>query len=74
MDREGLSMDFRSYFNAEAQRRKDAQSCFDRINRIYRIENDDNPNNPANPVEKVYTLEKSLRSSAPLRLCVKIPL
>ena len=33
-------------FNAEAQRRGDSQSCFDRINKIDRIGDDGNPDNP----------------------------
>ena len=39
-------------FNAEAQRRGDSQSCFDRINKIDRIGDDGNPDNPVNPVKK----------------------
>ena len=63
-----------SDFNAEAQSRRDSQSCFDRINMIDRIGDIENP---VNPVEKdLYvsicsTRTESLRSSATLRLCVE---
>jgi hypothetical protein len=42
----------RDYVNAEAQRRGDSQSCFDKINKIDRIGDDENPDNPVNPVKK----------------------
>ena len=48
-------------FNAEAQRRKGSQSCFDRINKIDRIGDIENPDNPVNPVEKY--LHASTRST-----------